>query len=177
MKTIKYPIARPIFIAFLCVLNAACEKLDNERENNDAPSLSVVEKSPSGDKLSNTKNAAKTNALGEKQIALKVDKPATLANKPDPKFIGKWAISEADCKANIIFILTNDGKYIRDEEDGNWKVSGDKFTIITINDEMVNDKPTQVKRNAVLKIQQINSENAILQREDGSNVLWQKCDK
>ena len=82
------------------------------------------------------------------------------------KLAGKWALSKADCETNNSFILTNDGKYLRDEEEGNWSLNGNDFTFSTVNEEMINDKPTMKKRVVKMTLQKITSENVVLQRTD-----------
>ncbi len=159
-----------ILIALLAYPLASCEQQNPNDIKSNAPSLSIVEKKEAQRKL-------------PKNTPMKADEAPDMLIPPQQKAIssdnkkiaGKWALSKADCQTNNSFILTNDGKYISDEEEGNWSLNGNNFAFSTENEEMINDKPTMKKRVVKMTLQKVTSENVVLQRTDGSNVLWLSC--
>ncbi len=159
-----------ILITLLAFPLVSCEQQNPNDIKNDAPALSVVEKKEAQRKL--PKN---TPMKPEDAPDLLIPTQQTTNNVDNKKIAGKWALSKADCNTNNAFILTSDGKYIRDEEEGNWSLNGNNFTFVTINEEMINDKPTMKKRAVKMVLQKASGDNVILQRPDGSNVLWQSC--
>lgn len=159
-----------ILIALLAFQLASCEQQNPNDIKNDAPSLSVVEKKEAQRKL--PKNTPMKADEAPEMLIPAQQKTNSSDNK---KLAGKWALSKDDCNTNNAFILTGDGKYIRDEEEGSWSLNGNNFAFSTENEEMINDKPTLKKRVVKMTLQKITSNDVVLQRDDGSNVLWQSC--
>lgn len=159
-----------ILIAFLAFPLTSCEQQNPNDIKNDAPSLSIVEKKEAQRKL--PKN---TPMKADEAPDMLIPNQQKTINTDNKKLAGKWALSKADCLTNNSFILTNDGKYISDEEEGNWSLNGNNFAFSTENEEMINDKPTMKKRVVKMTLQKVTNENVVLQRPDGSNVLWQSC--
>ena len=159
-----------ILIALMALPLVSCEQQNPNDIKNDAPALSVVEKKEAQRKLPKNKPMKAEDAPD-----LPIPTQQTVNNADNKKIAGKWALSKADCETNNAFILTSDGKYLRDEEEGNWSLNGNNFIFTTINEEMINDKPTMKKRVVKMTLQKVTNENVVLQRDDGSNVLWQSC--
>lgn len=159
-----------ILIALMALPLVSCEQQNPNDIKNDAPALSIVEKKEAQRKL--PKN---TPMKAEEAPDMLIPAQQKTINSDNRKLAGKWALSKADCNTNNAFILTGDGKYIRDEEEGNWSLNGNNFAFSTENEEMINDKPTMKKRVVKMTLQKITNENVVLQRDDGSNVLWQSC--
>jgi hypothetical protein len=161
-----------IIINLILAINlGACEERGaNNSNNKDTPALIIEEKAAA--KLPLPKNRPNSNQAvsGLEQSA------QNNSQKPkQKKLAGKYVLAGSSCDSTEIVILNNENKYIAHQEAGNWQLKGDLLQITSNLPEEVTPTNPDGKFVISLKLVQENKKNIVLQREDGSNVLWDKC--
>lgn len=145
------------------ILLASCNQ-NAPQSQSDAPALEISTKKAASE-IAPAAPVQKPSAKGDQS-----QKQEVSTKEIKTSIVGVWVLKGDNCDSGGGVILDASGKFGSEGDYGNWSVAANK-----LNMNYRQEEGEQAEANVSLKVLSLGAENAILQREDGSNFEWERC--